>query len=173
MPRRLFRSQHDRVFLGVCGGLGEYFNIDPVIIRIITVVLILATWVIVGVLAYLIVALIVPAEGSTAASPKDTMRENVNDLRNTTSNLGQDIRTTFGSKESQDEIVHETSQVPVPPRTTSNKGLLVLGIIIIAIGILVIFNNIFGGLFWRILWPVLLIVAGVIVVLIVLNRQKR
>ena len=33
-PRRLLRSREDRVIGGVCGGLGRYFNIDPVLFRI-------------------------------------------------------------------------------------------------------------------------------------------
>ena len=36
-PRRLYRSRDDRVIGGVCGGLAEYFGIDPLIVRIITV----------------------------------------------------------------------------------------------------------------------------------------
>lgn len=34
MTKRLFRSKNDRKIAGVCGGLGEYFNIDPTLIRI-------------------------------------------------------------------------------------------------------------------------------------------
>jgi phage shock protein C len=33
--KRLYRSETDKVIAGVCGGLSEYFNIDPVIIRIL------------------------------------------------------------------------------------------------------------------------------------------
>ena len=34
-PKRLYRSKTNRVIAGVCGGLGEYFGIDPIILRII------------------------------------------------------------------------------------------------------------------------------------------
>ncbi len=37
--RRLYRSNDDRVIAGVCGGLGEHFTTDPVIIRLIMVIL--------------------------------------------------------------------------------------------------------------------------------------
>ena len=37
--RRLYRSNKNKVFFGVCGGVGEYFNIDPVLIRIVVLVL--------------------------------------------------------------------------------------------------------------------------------------
>ena len=39
-PRRLRRSRTDRVLAGVCGGVGRYLNIDPVVLRIITIALI-------------------------------------------------------------------------------------------------------------------------------------
>ncbi len=49
--RRLYRSNIDRRIAGVCGGLGEYFDIDPVIIRIAWAVAALCG---VGILAYLL-----------------------------------------------------------------------------------------------------------------------
>ncbi len=39
-PKRLYRSKIDRIFAGVCGGFAEYFNIDPVIVRILFLILI-------------------------------------------------------------------------------------------------------------------------------------
>ncbi len=39
MARRLYRSETNRMIAGVCGGLGDYFDIDPVLIRLIFVVL--------------------------------------------------------------------------------------------------------------------------------------
>ena len=38
-PKRLYRSVKNKVFCGVCGGIGEYFQVDPVIIRLIWVFL--------------------------------------------------------------------------------------------------------------------------------------
>ncbi len=37
--RKLYRSRTSRYFAGVCGGIGEYFNIDPNIVRIVAVLL--------------------------------------------------------------------------------------------------------------------------------------
>lgn len=89
MERRLYRSQHNRVFLGICGRIGEYFHLDPVIIRVIAVIIALATWVVPGLIAYFIMALIIPMEGSSADTPRDSFRENVSDMRDTTSRLGK------------------------------------------------------------------------------------
>lgn len=56
--RRLYRSQHQRVLAGVCGGLGEYFAVDPVWFRIAFIVLALGGGS--GVLVYLLMWLIIP-----------------------------------------------------------------------------------------------------------------
>jgi phage shock protein C len=56
--KRLTRSRTDRKIAGVCGGLAEYFDIDPVIPRILWVVLALGAGV--GILAYLICWLVIP-----------------------------------------------------------------------------------------------------------------
>lgn len=59
MNKKLYRSNTNKMLCGVCGGIGEYFNIDPTIIRLI--------WAIVacsgtGLLVYFIAAVIIPTE---------------------------------------------------------------------------------------------------------------
>lgn len=58
-PNRLYRSRNDRIIAGICGGLGQYFNIDPVIIRILWVILSFSGG---GFLAYLICIFVIPEE---------------------------------------------------------------------------------------------------------------
>lgn len=69
-PKRLYRSRDERMLAGVCGGLGEYLNTDPTVIRIVYLVLILVSLG-AGVLLYLAMWLIVPEEPfeSAATSP--------------------------------------------------------------------------------------------------------
>ena len=56
--KRLVKSAN-RMICGVCGGIGEYLNIDPTVIRLIWVVLTIASFG-TGVIAYIIAALIMP-----------------------------------------------------------------------------------------------------------------
>lgn len=65
MTKRLYRSQN-RIACGICGGIGEYFNIDPTIVRLI--------WILVtcftagaGIVAYLVCAFIFPERPSDSA----------------------------------------------------------------------------------------------------------
>ena len=57
MNKKLYRSKYDRKLLGICGGIAEYLNIDPTIVRVV--------WALVavfgaGLLAYIVCALIIP-----------------------------------------------------------------------------------------------------------------
>ena len=63
--KRLVRSKSDRMFLGVAGGLGEYFNLDPVLVRLFFVLFGLATH---GqaLLVYLLLAILMPETKNTA-----------------------------------------------------------------------------------------------------------
>lgn len=58
--KRLYKSNKNKVLAGVVGGIGEYFNIDPVILRIIWILLVAFSGFVPGIIAYLIAALIVP-----------------------------------------------------------------------------------------------------------------
>lgn len=62
-PRSLTRSRDDRVIAGVCGGLAKYLNLDASVVRIGVAVISLFTGV--GLIAYVIAALVVPEEGSS------------------------------------------------------------------------------------------------------------
>jgi phage shock protein C len=64
---RLYRSANDKVIAGVCGGLAQYFNIDPALVRLAFVVFALAGGA--SVLLYIVLAIAVPVgEGAPAAS---------------------------------------------------------------------------------------------------------
>lgn len=56
--KRLYRSGKDRILGGVCGGIGEHFNIDPTIVRLLWVFLTLVYGA--GILLYLIAWFIIP-----------------------------------------------------------------------------------------------------------------
>lgn len=58
MKQKLFKSSTDKRIMGVCGGLGEYFNIDPTIIRVI--VLFLFFYYSVGFWIYLAMGIVLP-----------------------------------------------------------------------------------------------------------------
>ena len=60
--KRLYRPKNNRVFAGVLGGLGEYFNIDPVVFRLVFVALVILTGFFPGVVFYILAIFIVPTK---------------------------------------------------------------------------------------------------------------
>lgn len=65
---KLTRSRSDQMIAGVCAGLADYLNMDPVLVRLAFVVLLFASGV--GLPIYLVLWLIMPeGNGETAASP--------------------------------------------------------------------------------------------------------
>ena len=59
-PKKLYRSRKNRMICGVCGGIAEYFNIDPTLIRLAWVLFALSAGS--GILAYIIAAIVIPDE---------------------------------------------------------------------------------------------------------------
>lgn len=61
MEKKLYRSRVNRTLCGVCGGIGEYINLDPTVVRLL--------WVAFGflggsgIIAYIIAAIIIPDQG--------------------------------------------------------------------------------------------------------------
>lgn len=59
MNRKLYRSSKNKMICGVCGGIGEYLNIDPTLVRLIWAVLACSGT---GIVVYLLAAIIIPQE---------------------------------------------------------------------------------------------------------------
>lgn len=106
--KKLYRSRTERILFGVCGGLGQYFNIDPVIIRIVFIILTFFSGT--GFLLYLILLVVVPREpASPPASPnrgesqgrpgkiiaskrKEKVREFVEEVQDTAQSVAKEVR---------------------------------------------------------------------------------
>ena len=58
--KRLYRSVSDRKIAGICGGLGEYLDVDPTVVRLVTIIAALATGLFPVTFAYIIAWFVVP-----------------------------------------------------------------------------------------------------------------
>jgi phage shock protein C len=151
IDRRLHRSRRDRVLFGVCSGLGEYFEIDPVLIRLGFVLITLAGGA--GILAYLALAIVLPEEGAPDEPGQAALRRNLESLRANAGELTGDLRAGLGGA-AQDEA-----------RATRSRQ--VAGLLLIGLGLLFLAGNL-GWLAWwtwREFWPVVLIVLGLAILL--------
>lgn len=59
MNKKLYRSNKDRMLCGVCGGIGEYLNVDPTLIRLLWVALACTGT---GIFVYIVAAIIIPQD---------------------------------------------------------------------------------------------------------------
>jgi len=60
--KKLYKSNKNKIFTGIIGGVGEYFNIDPVLLRISWVLATAFTGFVPGIIAYFISILVVPVK---------------------------------------------------------------------------------------------------------------
>ena len=152
MEKRLYRSRSERVIFGVCGGLAGYFGIDPVIVRVMAVVSIFISGL--GILAYIILAVVVPLESSQGTTPQDVVRENVEEIKERAGELGREIRSTLAREGDEAE------------KKSSHRGLMVFGIILIFLGVLFLLASLdlFWWLAWRYVWPLILVAVGVLII---------
>lgn len=58
--KKLYRSQHNKVLAGILGGIGEYFDVDPIVIRVFFVFFAFAAGILPFVIAYIICLFLIP-----------------------------------------------------------------------------------------------------------------
>lgn len=147
MDKKLYRSREDRMIAGVCGGLGEYLAVDPVLIRLGFVMLLFATGV--GFWAYIILWIIVPEQGRQTTTPGETVQANVQEMADRAREFGQGIQRGLQNGRA-------------PARGEPSSGPIILGAAFILLGALLLLNqlNLFSWLKWSVMWPTLLIFIG-------------
>lgn len=160
MARRLYRSQRERIIGGVAGGLGEYFGIDPVWVRLAFVLLTFASGF--GLVAYLVLWVIVPRESSQAAA-REAVKENIEDIKQDLKQAETGLREALGRRgEGQTPVAGKGAVAEKPGRSAYLVGLL-----LIILGVVLLISNLatFWWFNWGRFWPILLILAGVVVLL--------
>ena len=143
---------------GVCGGLGEYFTIDPTLVRIVYILVTVATGLLLGIALYIVLWLIVPSEASAGKGVRESLRENVDDMAQSARNIGGEVQATF--------------------RRNSGEGArrvdpaVLAGLLLVIIGVLFLLGNLdlLAWLHWARYWPLILILIGLV---LLLRRQTH
>lgn len=89
LPKRLYRSETDRVVAGVCGGLGKFFNVDSSLLRVIFVLITIFGGS--GILIYLVLWIILPNETS-ALDGEENIRHNSQEIRSKAETFAHEMR---------------------------------------------------------------------------------
>ena len=163
-PKRLYRSLTDRKFAGVAGGLAEYLNMDPLLIRLIFVVLTISAGA--GVPIYIVHWIVTPEQpirmqSNTNQPPRDYQEPTYE----TSGNPGGSPKTeNFNST---------TSTLSAQQDKERHKGSLIGGLVLITLGGLFLAAEFIPRVdFWD-LWPVILIVIGIGLLFNTLTRRKQ
>jgi phage shock protein C len=122
MQPRLMRSRTEVIIAGVCGGLAEYFAIDPVIVRLIFVLVTLTSGI--GLLVYPILWMVMPRAGATAAGAQlfphdaDEWRRRAQAFGEEASQVGQQFSEEVRAVLRQGQPASSQSRTAAPPRYT-------------------------------------------------------
>lgn len=178
MTRRLYRSRTDKMIGGVAGGLAEYFDVDPVFIRIAFVLLLFLSGI--GFIAYILLWILVPktpesqpwamppsgaGAGSAAGSAADP---GITDAEFTDLGSGDpaapgaaqsDTRTSYTYRSSAAEA-SATNAAATEPAADNASRRRIGGTILIAIGVLFLANNLIPQFDLGDYWPLLFIAGG-------------
>ena len=142
--KRLYRDPEHRVIGGVCGGLGAYFNMDPVIVRIIFVVLFFGTSG-AALLAYLILWIAVPKAINTAQRLEMRGQEaNVKNIERSIKEEVKDVKESYKKFKESDTYSKGKKSMETAGDATYNVFKVILKIIVVMIGVILILSGFFG-----------------------------
>lgn len=152
--KRLYRSLRDKQIAGVCGGIAEYFNVDPILVRVVFVILALVGGG--GILAYLILWVVVPL------NPEPWF---------------QNMENPGATSGGEPAAVNENKPYsPWDPKNDSNRpgrGALIGGLILITLGVLFLLDRLLPNINFEDFWPVILIVIGLALIGVNFTRPKK
>ena len=151
MYKKLYRSNTDKMIGGVSGGIAEYFEIDPTIVRILFVLAVFFGGG--GLIAYIILWIIVPEKPYVFPGTQQTHSENQSDSTQST-NTTEAKEQNFSSK---DEPFNYSA---FQQKQKTNTG-YVAGMVLIVIGGLFLLNNFIPRFNFGDFWPFILIAVGI------------
>ena len=151
--KKLYRSKTNRIIAGIGGGLGQYFSIDPVLIRLIFVLLVIAGGS--GILLYIIAWIIIPEEGAEECCSKEEVKDNVKkaakEMKDKAETFASEVRKAVHDKKWQEHDHHG-----------SRMG---CGLLILAIGAILLVDNVMHIDIWSNFWPLVLIIIGLALII--------
>ena len=161
MHDRLYRSRSDRMLFGVAGGMAEWLDLDPSLVRLVWALLVLAAGV--GLLLYIVAAIVIPEEPVAAAGTSPT------------SDTAAGAATTPGAATeagAADDWSARRQARRAARAQRSGSGAILFGLVLIALGAWFLISR-FLKIDSDVLVPLLLIVLGGALLVGALGRAGR
>ena len=156
MERKLYRSRSERIVGGVCGGIAEYYGVDPTLVRLVAIALtVLSAGT--AVIAYIVMMIVVPEDASAGIDKG-----------------GVPVATTppptppggapgyYGAQAppAGPQPPPPPPSAPKPPRARGRGG-ITFGIVLVVLGGLLLVSQFVPGVeIWR-LWPLIIVAIGI------------
>ncbi len=167
-PERIRKSNKEKMVFGVAGGLAEYFDVDPVLVRLAFVLGTFASGV--GLITYIVMAFLMPHQESSAAHTADVVKENWQSIGQDAAEAAHRAKEAVQGTPSADEGLGTPG--PSTGHVERSRNHASLGLLLIILGVMFFLANLgaFWWFRWGAFWPVLLIVIGVAVII---GRVRR
>ena len=159
--RRLYRSRKERMIAGVCGGLAEYLAIDPVVVRLVFVLLALLNGV--GIIAYIIAWIIIPEQPAEQVAAETGPAAEAPPGEETIGDRLVGAAKDFGERAKEKGATLEGTQ----------RGRVLGGLILVLLGLFFLAREVFPALDLGRLWPVVFIVLGLILLFNAFRTEKH
>lgn len=160
MQDRLHRSRKRRVIGGVSSGLGEYLNLDPVIIRIIFLIITLINGL--GILLYIILWIVIP---ESDFDQKDYSTVEANSATNE-----KEENSTLEEK-SRGITEDKSDDIPINKNINKGSGRVIAGIILIGFGLIFLAKEYIPVFHFFDLLPIFLVVIGIVLIWNTMRRK--
>jgi phage shock protein C len=176
MREPLYRSRTDRILVGVAGGVADWLDVDPSVVRLVWALLVLAGGA--GILLYIVAAIVIPEEppelaptqapptspGSPPSSPRAA-----SDPAAPAAAVGPAMVGALPSRREASQARRAARQATRGERDGS--GFAVLGVLLVLVGGLLLVRNLLPDLDLRLVGPAFLVVIGLVLVLGALGRR--
>jgi phage shock protein PspC (stress-responsive transcriptional regulator) len=164
MNRRLYRSRHDSVLGGVAGGVAEYLDVDPSIVRIIWAVLAIVTGGL-FLLLYIVMWIVVPESPYAAGPPPG----GVTPLPAASGDPGA---APAGAPAEPAAYAPAYGGPPPRHRPRGSNGALIFGLILIGAGVWFLIEQYLPAFDRRFVWPVTLVLLGLVLLVVAMRRPR-
>jgi phage shock protein C len=163
---RLYRSVEHRVIGGVAGGLADYFDIDPVIIRLVFVIVALAGGG--GLLVYLILWIVLPEN----LASNFAYQHSEPGYAQAEPSAKEETSFSSDSDWKDKEVPPSDSPFNIPQKER-NTGGLIGGLVLITLGSLFLIDRFVPDIDFGDMWPVLLVVIGAVLIATNLSGKSK
>jgi phage shock protein C len=166
MRDRLYRSRDERVLFGVAGGVAEWLDVDPALVRIVFALLVLTAGV--GFLLYIIMAIVIPEEPGYAGAPPMPADADAVPSGGAPAPTGVPAGQTWADARTARRAARRAHRAE-----SDGRGVVIFGAILIVVGAWFLIRRYVTWLDGDLLGPIVLIVIGALLLAGAMTRGGR